>query len=110
VAHFDRIGGSLSCGFFREGYPGAGGGFKPSGPFRLLEGSEYQDARTLANQTNMALRNANPELFKGFQIHEIQPVKFGGSPTDLFNKILLTPQEHRLYNTFWDVMRREMTK
>lgn len=48
-----------------------------------------------------AMRRANPDMFKGLQIHEIHPVKFGGSPTDLLNKVFLTPEEHRLYNTFW---------
>ncbi|MGK9123893.1 hypothetical protein M1D52_07220 [Olivibacter sp. SA151] len=39
---------------------------------------------------------------KGFQIHEINSVKFGGSPTDLSNKILLTPSEHAKYTNFWN--------
>jgi len=82
-----------------NGYPE--GGIKPSGPFRLLEGAEYSAARKLANSTNMALRRADPITLKGLQIHEIHPIKFGGSPTDINNKIFLTPQEHRSYNSFW---------
>jgi hypothetical protein len=35
---------------YPKGYP------RPSGPFRLLEGEEYQNARLLANKTNRALR------------------------------------------------------
>jgi hypothetical protein len=89
-----------------EGYPNAGGGLRPEGPFRMLEGQEYQDARDLANVTNRLLRNSDPDAFQGLEIHEIQPVKFGGSPTDMSNKILLTPQEHRLYNAFWNTMMR----
>ena len=93
-----------------EGYPTVGGGLKPSGPFILLEGSDYQAARTLANQANGALREANPELLKGYQIHEIQPVKFGGIPTDLSNKILLTPTEHSQYTNYWNAMMRSINK
>lgn len=89
------------------GYPG---GPKPSGTFRLLEGAEYQAARKLADKTNRALREANPEFYKGKQIHEIKPIKFGGSPTDPANKILLTPAEHSRYTTFWNRMMRELNK
>ena len=75
--------GSFSV-FNWRGYPA--GGVKPTGPFRLLDGDEYIAARNLANKTNAALHQANPQL-KGLQIHEIHPVKFGGSPTDMSNKI-----------------------
>ncbi|PUZ19296.1 hypothetical protein DCM91_20740 [Chitinophaga costaii] len=91
--------GSFSV-FNWKGYPA--GGIKPTRPFRLLEGAEYTSARNLANSTNAAMRRANPEMFKGLQIHEIQPVKFGGSPTGLSNKIFLTPSQHAQYNTKMD--------
>jgi hypothetical protein len=91
-----------------DGYPEVGGGLKPSNPFRLLDDPEYQEARSLANQMNRTLRNADPDLFEGFQIHEIQPVKFGGSPTDITNKILLTPSEHIQYTNFWNSMMRSI--
>ncbi len=89
-----------------QSYPA--GGTKPTGPFRLIEGVEYSTARDLANTTNAAMRRANPGMFKGLQIHEIQPVKFGGSPTDFSNKIFLTPEQHRLYNTFWFKLQNSM--
>lgn len=50
---------------------------KPTGPFRLLEGSEYNAARAAANNANRAIHQADPSL-RGLQLHEIQPVKFGG--------------------------------
>lgn len=109
----ESVGGTLDGSFSVsnwKGYPTVGGGLKPSGPFNLLEGADYQAARTLANQTNAALREANPEMLKGFQIHEIQPVKFGGSPTDLSNKILLTPAEHAQYTNYWNAMMRSINK
>jgi hypothetical protein len=89
---------------FLKGYPA--GGIKPTGPFRLLEGAEYISARNLANSTNADMRRANPEMFKGLQIHEINPVKFGGSPTDLSNKIFLTPSQHTQYTNFWNALMR----
>ena len=84
------------------------GGIKPSGPFRLLAGTEYAQARKLANKTNAALRRANPTKYKGYQIHEIHPVKFGGSPTNLSNKILLTPKQHAQYTNFWNALMRKL--
>jgi len=105
------MGGALDGSFSVSnwsGYPA--GGLKPSGPFRLLEGAEYSEARTLANQANKALRDANPSALKGLEIHEIHPVKFGGSPTNLSNKILLTRPEHNPYTQFWNSMMRSVNK
>lgn len=94
--------GSFSV-FNWKGYPA--GGIKPTGTFRSLEGAEYTTARNLANKTNAALHKANPQL-KGVQIHEIHPVKFGGSPTDMSNKIFLTPSQHSQYTNFWNSLMR----
>lgn len=66
-----------------------------------MEGLELKNARNLANSTNQSLRNSNPSFFKGLEIHEIQPVKFNGSPTDLNNKLFLTPKEHRAFSNYW---------
>jgi hypothetical protein len=83
---------------------------RPSGPLRILEGDEYDAARKLANKTNQAIRRANPEYFKGLEIHEIQPIKFGGSPTDINNKIFLDPQNHYEFSIFWDNLKNELRK
>jgi hypothetical protein len=56
----------------RSGYPANLP--KPTGPFRLLEGAEYDAARAAANQANLAMHQADPAL-RGLQIHEIQPVR-----------------------------------
>jgi hypothetical protein len=85
-----------------EGYPG---GPKPTGPFRIVEGQEYESARESANQANQAMHRADPSL-AGKQIHEVHPVKFGGSPTNPGNKIALTPQEHAAYTTWWNRLLR----
>jgi hypothetical protein len=87
-----------------KGYPS--GVAKPSGPFRLLQDAEYSAARKAANQANAAIRRAEPAKYAGKQIHEIHPVKFGGSPTDPANKIALTPPEHAKYTTFWNRLMR----
>jgi RHS repeat-associated protein len=75
---------------------------KPKGPFRILDGDEYQAARKAADEANAALRRANPELYEGKHIHEIQPVKFGGDPIDPANKIPLTPAEHYPVSSWWN--------
>lgn len=88
------------------GYPGSLP--KPSGPFRLLTGAEYDAARNAANKANAALRRSDPAKYAGKQIHEIHPVKFGGSPTDPANKVALTPQEHARYTAFWNRLVRDL--
>jgi hypothetical protein len=80
-----------------QGYPE--GLPRPAGPFRLLEGAEYEGARSAANATNNAVR-AQFNL-SGLDIHEIQPVKFNGSPTDFSNKTLLDSTFHRREVTPW---------
>jgi hypothetical protein len=98
-----KLDGSFSVSNW-SGYPV--GGVKPTGPFRLLEGAEYTGARAAANQANATLRAANPTALKGLQIHEIHPIKFGGSPTALSNKVFLTPAQHAQYTNFWNSLMR----
>jgi len=90
-----------------NGYPKNGP--KPQGPFRLLEGKEYEGARKSANNANQAIHKADSSL-KGKQIHEVHPVKFGGSPTDKANKIPLTPKEHAEYTKYWNNLQRNINK
>jgi RHS repeat-associated protein len=83
------------------GYP-AGVPKPPAGTtFRLLEGAEYQTARSAANQANQAIRKADPAAHAGKEIHEINPVKFGGSPTNPANKVALPTNVHRQQVTPW---------
>jgi len=88
------------------GYPS--GVARPKGPFRLLQGAKYDTARKAANRANAALRRADPTKYAGKHIHEIQPVKYGGSPTDPANKIALTPKEHAKYTTCWNRLQRKL--
>jgi hypothetical protein len=80
---------------------------RPTGPFRLLEGAEYDAARAAANQANRAIHQADSSL-AGLQIHEIQPVKFGGSPTSPLNKIPLRPQQHAQATIWWNQLQRDL--
>lgn len=73
---------------------------RPTGPFRILKGKEYADARELAKQINNEILLQDP-YSKGMEIHEIHPVKLGGSPTDLSNKVYLSKPDHLLFNIFW---------
>jgi hypothetical protein len=81
---------------------------RPQGPFRLVEGPEYAAARQAANRANRALHQADTSL-AGKQIHEVQPVKFGGSPTDKGNKVALDPAEHHPVTTWWNALRRALS-
>jgi hypothetical protein len=82
---------------------------KPTGTFRIIEGTEYDVTRRAANNANKALHEANPSL-KGMQIHEIKPIKFGGSPTEAYNKIPLNPSEHAKVTTWWRRFQRDLEK
>src|SRR2546422_5608565 len=84
---------------------------RPTGPMRLLEtGSEEliaaQRAKSVANS---ALRESLDLRGVPIDIHEIQPVKFGGGPTDLGNKILLPRDVHQQVATpFWNQLQRDI--
>jgi hypothetical protein len=80
---------------------------KPSGSFQLLEGEEYEAARDAANAANRALHRADSSL-AGLQIHEIKPVKFGGSPTNIANKIALTQKDHSPFTSWWNNLMRSL--
>ena len=68
---------------------------KPDGPIKIkpLEGEEYENVRKEANTANRKIHEEHPE-YDGMEIHEIIPVKQGGSPTDPENKVALTPERH----------------
>jgi len=82
-----------------SGYPA--GVPKPQGPFQILEGAEYDAARDAANEANSAFRRQQGLVGQPVDVHEIQPVKFGGSATDPANKIVLDRALHRQQVTPW---------
>jgi hypothetical protein len=68
--------------------------------YRLLTGAEYAEARKQANSANASLRR-DGVVPEGHEIHEIIPVKYGGSPTDPSNKVFLPRSVHRSEVTPW---------
>ena len=88
-----------------DGYPKDG--IKPKGPFRLLEGKEYNDARKSANNANRSIHRKNPSL-KGREINEIHPVKLGGRTTSKNNKIALNKNEHQKYTNYWNKLQSKL--
>jgi hypothetical protein len=91
-----------------SGYPNVP---KPQGPFRLIEGAEYDAARSAANVSNNKIRQDQGLVGKPVDIHETQPVKFGGSPTDPANKLILPRDIHRQQVTpWWNQLQRDLTK
>ncbi len=90
-----------------SGYPE--GGPVPSGPFRIVNPTEYSDALRLKNNMNQSLHNHNPN-WKGLQLHEVHPVKFGGSPTDYWNKTLISSDDHIQFSRFWQILKGNITK
>jgi hypothetical protein len=84
---------------------------KPDGTYRILTGKEYDLARATADATNDAIREAHGLRGSGFDIHEIKPVKFSGSPTDPANKILIDSDLHRRTVTpWWNQLQREIER
>ncbi|WLI06909.1 Hint domain-containing protein [Pseudomonas sp. FP597] len=73
----------------------------PQGPFRLLEGAEYNAARNAANKANSTFRREQGLIGEPVDVHEINPVKFGGSPTESTNKVILPRDVHRQQVTPW---------
>jgi hypothetical protein len=79
---------------------------KPEEALRLVEESEYNSARAAADKANGAIRQSDPSANAGKQIHEIKPVKFGGSPTDQANKVAVTPDVHSTLTGWWNKLMR----
>jgi len=74
---------------------------RPQGPLRIVEGAEYDAARAAADKANAAIRKEQGLVGQPVDVHEIQPVKFGGSPTDSANKVNLPRDVHRQQVTPW---------
>lgn len=95
---------ALGNGGFRirnwSGYPSSVPLPSTNTTYRLVSGAEYDAARRLANQANARLSRSGV-VPKGYEVHEIVPIKFGGSPTDLSNKIFLPASLHRGQVTPW---------
>jgi hypothetical protein len=82
---------------------------KPSEKLKVLQGQEYFKARTAANNANAKIHRSDPSS-KGKEIHEKDPVKFGGSPTNPANKVQLTPKAHKEITTWFNQLLREINQ
>ena len=83
---------------------------KPQGPFRLVDGTEYNAARKAADAANRSLRRQQGLGGQPVDVHEVQPIRFGGSPTDPTNKLILPRDIHRqLVTPWWNKLQRELT-
>jgi hypothetical protein len=82
---------------------------RPPGPFRILHGVEYHLARADADNANEAIRRERGIVGLPVDVHEIQPVKFGGSPTDPANKVILPRAVHRrLVTPWWNRLQKDL--
>ena len=92
-----------------QGWAGYPSGYKkPPGTFNFLDDAEYEVNRAAANAANKQI-NEVENLGVWSEIHEVKPVRFGGSPTDYANKDLLSPPEHWKVSAFWRDMQRWIT-
>ena len=106
AAETQALDGSFSIWNWK-GYPS--GIPKPNGPFRLLQGEEYSLARIGANSANKAISKDLGLAGKFVDIHEITPIKFGGSPTNINNKMFLDRTFHQTQVTpFWNMIMKSM--
>jgi hypothetical protein len=91
-----------------QGYPA--GVPKPAGPFRLIEGAEYDAARSAANSANNQIRLQQGLRGQPVDVHELKPVKFGGSATNPANKLIMDRATHRQQVTpWWNQLMRDIT-
>lgn len=67
---------------------------QPTGPINLIYGAEYDAAVAAKTAANRPLSRGFGLGPAGYDVHEIVPVKFGGSPTDLANKVGLPRPLH----------------
>ncbi len=76
---------------------------------KVLKGQEYTDAREMANDVNGDLRKLFGLKGTPYDIHELQPIKFGGSPIDPTNKLLIPRTFHQQFVTpWWNALERQI--
>ena len=79
---------------------------RPTGPINLIDGAAYEAARASANTFNRSMSRRFGLGPAGYEIHEIVPVKFGGSPTALSNKVGLLDTLHSEVTTWFGRLQR----
>jgi len=78
---------------------------------RNYGGTLYECLRQLQSKSQQADKDLGPlpnPTALGKEIHEIQPIVFGGDPIDSQNKVLLSPEEYAPYVVWWNRKYREV--
>jgi RHS repeat-associated protein len=89
-------------------YPTNGNVPQPKGPFKLLEGEEYDTAREAGNKGAKAYGDKYG-VHRPEQSHHIHPIKFGGHPSDPDNLMPLhSPWPHQEYTNWWKQLQKEL--
>jgi len=79
---------------------------RPTGPISLLEGDAYATARQAAYKANRPFSRGLGLGPAGYDIHEIIPVKFNGSPTAVSNKVGIFRPIHRQVTAWFEQLQR----
>jgi hypothetical protein len=74
---------------------------RPTGWMRPINGAEYAASGGAKTATNGGIRRGSGGQLGGYDIHEWQPTKFNGSPTDLANKAALPEEMHSELTIWW---------
>ena len=74
---------------------------RPTGWMRPINGAEYAASNAAKKAANAGIRGGSGGQIGDNQIHEWQPTKFNGSPTDLSNKAALPAAMHSELTTWW---------
>jgi len=81
---------------------------RPLGPFRIVQGAEYVGARNATDAANEAFRKKRGLVGQPVDVHERHPVKFGGSPTDPENKVVLPRDDHKQVTKWWNKLKKDL--
>jgi filamentous hemagglutinin len=79
---------------------------RPSGPINLIDGLMYDAAVAAKKAANRPLSEGFGLGPAGYDVHEIVPVKYGGSPTDLANKAGVYRPIHRQVTAWFNRLQR----
>jgi filamentous hemagglutinin len=79
---------------------------RPTGPINLQYGAAYDAAVAAKKAANQPLSRGFGLGPNGYDVHEIVPVKFGGSPTALSNKVGLPRGLHQQVSTWFGRLQR----
>lgn len=79
-------------------------------PILYLQGDEYLNNLRIKNNVNKSLHRKYPFFLKELEIHEIQPIKFNGSPFTLRNRMIIPKSQHIKFTSFWRRLRTNIER